>query len=329
MKRKSLILFLVLVLALVFTVTTVGKGKEIVLKLGYSSPTTNPWHICAEQLAEYVKKNTNGRVRIDLFPAEMLGSDKQMAEMIKMGTLDMHIAPQGVVANYEPKLAVLELPFLFDSNEKVAQLLDGPIGDELAKDLPKKGIRVLAYWENGLRQTTNNVRPIEQPTDLKGMKIRTPDNKMTISIFKALGANPAPLAYSELYMALSQGVFDGQENPVVNIHASKLYEVQKYLSITNHKYEGKPFTVSEKAWKKLPKDVQQVLTEGTQLYAVENRRLFAEQDGKLLADLVAKGIKVNRPNLAPFREATKSVYAEWENVFGKDLITRVLAEVEK
>jgi tripartite ATP-independent transporter DctP family solute receptor len=330
MKRKSLVMFLAFVLAIACTVTAVGKDKaDIVLKLGYSSPTTNPWHICAGHLAEYVNKNTNGKVRIDLFPAEMLGSDKQMAEMVKMGTLDMQIAPQGVVANYEPKLAVLELPFLFDSNEKVAKVLDGPIGKELAKDLPKKGLRVLGYWENGLRHTTNNVRPIEKPSDLKGMKIRTPENKMTISIYKALGANPAPLAYSELYMALSQGVFDGQENPIVNIHASKLYEVQKYLSLTNHKYEGKPFIVSEKVWKKLPANVQKVLAKGAAIYGIENRKMFAEQDGKLLADLKAKGMKVNQPELTPFRNATKSVYDEWQDVFGKSLVTKIIKAATK
>jgi tripartite ATP-independent transporter DctP family solute receptor len=303
--------------------------EQIVLKLGYSSPTSNPWHICAENLAEYVSKNTDGKVRIDLFPAEMLGSDKQMAEMIKMGTLDMQIAPQGVVANYEPKMAILELPFLFDSNESVAKVLDGPIGMEIAADLPAKGMRVLAYWENGLRQTTNSKVEIMDPADLEGMKLRTPDNKMTISIFKALGANPAPLAYSELYMALSQGVFDGQENPVVNIHASKLYEVQKYISLTNHKYESKPFIVSEKKWSKLPADVQKVITEGAQKYAIENRAMFAEQNASLLSDLEAKGMTVSRPNLDPFRESTKSVYDEWSDVFGAKLINRVLDAATK
>ncbi len=303
--------------------------EQIVLKLGYSSPTSNPWHSCAEDLAEYVSENTDGRVRIDLYPAEMLGSDKQMAEMIKMGTLDMQIAPQGVVANYEPKMAILELPFLFDSNEAVAKVLDGPLGDEIAKDLPKKGMRVLAYWENGLRQTTNSKHEIMSPSDLDGMKIRTPDNKMTISIFKSLGSNPAPLAYSELYMALSQGVFDGQENPVVNIHASKLYEVQKYISLTNHKYESKPFIVSEKKWAKLPADVQLIITEGAKKFAIQNRAMFAEQNESLLADLEAKGMTVSRPDLTPFRESTKSVYDEWSEVFGKELIDEVLMAATK
>jgi tripartite ATP-independent transporter DctP family solute receptor len=323
MRKKCCVALVSLVVLSLLTVVPALAKEEIVLKLGYSSPTTNPWHTCAEQMAEYVKENTGGKVRIDLFPAEVLGSDKQMAEMIKMGTLDMQICPQGVVAIYEPKMAALELPFLFDSNEKVAQILDGPMGEELAIDLPKKGIRVLGYWENGLRHITNSKRPIETPEDLEGLKIRTPENKMTLSIFKALGAQAAPFTYSELYMALSQGVFDGQENPVTNIHASRFFEVQKYISLTNHKYEGKPFIVSEKVWQKLPEDVQKVLKEAAQKYAVVNRQMFKENEGKLLDDLKAKGMQVSTPDLAPFREATKAVYAEWEEILGKDLIDSV------
>jgi tripartite ATP-independent transporter DctP family solute receptor len=299
-------------------------NKKMTLKLGFSSPESNPWYICAEEMAKEVNEKTDGNITIELFPSEILGSDKQMAEMVKMNTLDMQIAPQGVVANYEPKLAALELPFLFDSNEAVAKLLDGPMGDELAKDLPKKGIRVLAYWENGLRQTTNNVRPINTPADLEGMKLRTPDNKMTISIFEALGANPAPLAYSELYMALSQGVFDGQENPVVNIHASKLNEVQKYISFTNHKYEGKPFIISEATWNKLSPEYQKILSDAAKKYAVKNRQMFAQQDKELRADLEAKGMKLNTPDLTPFREATASVYDEWKGILGEDLVNKVV-----
>jgi len=315
-------------LVLVFTMASMfaqGQQEKINLKLGYSSPESNPWHVCAQEMAQYVSDNTNGNVTISLFPAEVLGSDKQMAEMLKMGTLDMQICPQGVASDYEPKLAAIGLPFLFDSNEQAAKLLDGPIGEELVKDLPEKqGMRALAYWENGMRQTTNNLRPINVPADLKGMKVRTPNDKMTISIYKALGANPAPLAYNELYMALSQGVFDGQENPVVNIHASKLYEVQKYLSFTNHKYECKVFLVSETTWKKLSPEYQKVLIDAAKKFAIENRALFAQQDKELRDDLVAKGMILNTPDLAPFRKATTSVYDEWKGILGADLVNRVV-----
>lgn len=340
MKKTWFLVLVVLILAITLTgCSTLGGGKqaqqqtpkaseqkaEITLRLGYGQPTSNPRHITAEKYANWVSEQTKGKVKVQLFPAEMLGTDKQMTEMASMGSLDMVITAQGVLSSYEPKLAGIGLPFLFDSMDKVGKVLDGPIGDELAKDLPSKGIRLLAYWDNGLRQVTNSKRPIEQPADLKGLKIRTPEDKMTLSIFKALGANPAPLAFPELYLALSQGVFDGQENPVVNIHSSKFYEVQKYISLTNHKYEACPLIISEKTWRKLPPDVQKVMKEGAVKFAAEHRKMDAENEGKLLADLEAKGMKVSKPNLAPFREATKSVYDEWIPVLGKDLLERIMA----
>jgi len=304
------------------------KKPEFTLRLGYGQQTSNPRHITADKYARWVSEQTGGRVKIELFPNETLGTDKQMTEMAAMGALEMVVTAHGVAASYEPKLAAVELPFLFESIDKVGKLLDGPIGDELAKDLPAKGIRLLAYWDNGLRQVTNNKRPIEKPEDLKGLKIRTPENKMTLSIFKTLGANPAPLAFPELYLALSQGVFDGQENPVVNIHASKFWEVQKYLSITNHKYESCPLIISEKTWQKLPPDIQKVMKEGAVKFAAEHRRLDQEMEGQMLKELQEKGMQINRPDLGPFRQATKSVYDEWVPVLGKDLTDRVTAEVK-
>jgi tripartite ATP-independent transporter DctP family solute receptor len=298
---------------------------QVTLKLGYGQPTTNPRHIAADLYAQWVSEQTKGQVKIRLFPNETLGSDKQMTEMAASGTLDMVITAAGIAASYEPKLAVLELPFLFSSMAKVGQLLDGPIGDELAKDLPAKGIRILGYWDNGLRQITNSKKPIMAPEDLKGLKIRTPENKMTLDIFRALGASPAPLAFPELYLALAQGMFDGQENPVVSIHASKFYEVQKYISITNHKYETVPLIISEKTWQKLTPEQQKVVKEGAIKFAGEHRRLNSEIQDKDLADLEAKGMKVSRPDVTPFREATKGVYAQWTPVLGDDLIKRVVA----
>lgn len=337
MKRTWFVALLVFILA-ISLVGCAGKDKapaaqpekkaEITLKLGYGQPTSNPRHINADKYSKWVYEQTNGKVKIDLFPNETLGSDKQMTEMAANGSLDMVITAQGVLSSYEPKIAGIGLPFLFDSMDKVGKVLDGPIGEELAKDLPSKGIRMLAYWDNGLRQITNSKRPIEQPGDLKGLKIRTPEDKMTLSIFRAMGANPAPLAFPELYLALSQGVFDGQENPVVNIHSSKFYEVQKFISMTNHKYEACPLIISEKTWQKLPPDVQKVLKEGAVKFAIEHRKMDADNESKLIADLEAKGMKVNKPNLAPFREATKAVYDEWVPVLGKDLMDRMIAAVK-
>jgi TRAP-type transport system periplasmic protein len=325
MKKRSLYLVTAFIFSLVFASGLFAADEKgvTVLKLGYGAPTTNPRHAIAEQYAKWVGEQTKGKVNIQLFPAEMLGTDKQMTEAVSMGVQDMVITAQGVLATYEPKLAVVELPFLFKSADKVGKVLDGSVGEDLSKDLPKKGLRVLAFWENGLRHITNSKRPILKPEDLKGLKIRTPENKMTLSIFKALGANPAPLAFPELYLALSQGVFDGQENPVTNIHAAKFYEVQKFLSITNHKYESCPLVIGEKVWMNLPKNVQKVLKDGAIKFAKEHRALVLKSEVAMLTECEKNGMQVSRPDLSLFQNATKSVYAEWEPVFGKDLIKKV------
>lgn len=334
--KKAWILLLITV-AIILSVTTywlsndkktiqpIDSKKEIVLRLGHAANISTSRHIASLKYAEWVAEQTDGRVKIEIFPIEILGSDKQMLELVANGDLDMTLALTGLVANYAPKIVVAELPFLFSSMEKVTAVLDGPIGDELVKDMPEKGLRCLAYWDNGLRHITNSKQPIEKPEDLKGLKIRTPESKMTMSIFKSLGATSAPLAWGEVYLALAQGTFDGQENPIANIHGAKLNEVQKYLSITNHKYDTNPLIINEHTWEKLPPDIQKILKEGAVKFALESRQLNQQAESKLLADLEMKGMKVSRPDIGPFREATKPVYDEWVPVIGKELIDRVVA----
>lgn len=297
--------------------------KPQTYRLGYGGAVTNPRHLSAEAFAKYVNEKSDGLVTIELFPSEMLGTDKEMVEMASMGSLDMTINAVGIVATYEPKVAVFELPFLFSSYEKVDQTLDSALGMGILDSLPAKGLRPLAYWENGLRHVTNNVRPINSPDDLKGMKLRTPENKMTLSIFRALGANPAPLAFSELYLALSQGSFDGQENPIANIHASRFNEVQAHLAMTNHKYEALVFMVSESVWKKMPQSTKDLIADAAKEFGQYHRDLVRADEDRMIADLESKGMKVTRPDLTPFVEATASVYKEYESVFGKELIEQV------
>ena len=202
-------------------------GVEYSLKLGHSDTTSNLLHVSLENYANYVKEQTNGRVEITVYAAEQLGSNAEMAEMLEMGSLDAMAMPQGQLATYAPKLNALGLPFLFPDYDSVYKVLDSEIGDELVADLANRNMIQLAYWENGLRQVTNSKRAIETPADMAGLKIRTPEDSMTIAIFNALGASPSPLAFSELYLALQQGTFDGQENPVSNIHANNFQDVQK------------------------------------------------------------------------------------------------------
>ena len=155
---------------------------------------------------------------------------------------------QGALSTVVPEFSALGMPYLFQSTEHAWKVLDGPVGEELAKKTEAKGMILLGIMDNGIRHTSNNKRPIAKPEDLEGIKLRTPPDTMTLDIFKSLGANPGPLAFSELYIALQQGVFDGQENPLMNIYSSKLHEVQKYISLTGHKYETTPVLASKMIW---------------------------------------------------------------------------------
>src|SRR5690606_22448824 len=193
---------------------------------------------------------------------------------VAAGTLDMSINSQGPFSSYVPESSLIGLPFLFESSAHAYQVLDGEIQDSIAALAEEKGFHVLGFWDNGMRDITNSVRPIETPEDLAGLKIRTPDDPMTIDIFGELGANPTPMAFGELYLGLRQGAVDGQENPVVNIFSSSLQEVQKYLAVTGHKYETNPFVMSTTRWEKLDDAVRTVIEEAAVEALAEQRRLM-------------------------------------------------------
>ena len=324
--KKTLIVFMALLL-----ITAVGQAqaKTLVLKAGHSNPPSHPMHVQAEELADYVKDKTGGKIKLEIFPNEMLGSDKQMLEQVRMGALDIHIAPQGVVSAYTPKMAAIGLPFLLQNYKQVAAVCDGKIGDQIGADLAKNGMILLHFWDNGFRHITNNVKPIYKPGDLKGLKIRTPEDEMTLAIFKALKANPAPLSFSELYMALQRKVFDGQENPSTNIYHSKFFEVQKYLSLTGHKYETSPFIVSAKTWKKLSKKDQKILTEGAIKFGVKNRAVFKAQDAKYNKELGNMGMKINEADLGAFQKASQAVYKEYRGKCGDAFIDELIETVKR
>ena len=249
--------------------------------------------------------------------------------MVEMGSLDAMMLPQGQIANYCPKINALGLPFLFSDYESVYKVLDSEIGEELVADFESRNMIQIAYWENGLRQVTNSKKPINTPADLAGLKIRTPEDKMTIAIFEALGASPSPLAFSELYLALQQGTFDGQENPVSNIYANNFADVQKYLTITNHKYECKNMVFSLTKWNQYPEDVQNLLKEAAKKFGDEHRKAIVDSQEEQLAALQEKGMEVATPDLAPFQEATKSVYDDFyaQYDWAQDLVARIQAKM--
>lgn len=338
-------LALIIALAMVFALCACGSGSTAAssstaastgtstetynIKLGHSDTVDNLLHVSLLNFKAYVEEKSEGRLKVDVYASEQLGSNAEMAEMVEMGSLDAMMLPQGQEANYAPKLNILGMPFLFSSYDDVYKVLDSEIGDELIADLASHNMIQLAYWENGLRQTTNNVRPINTPEDLKGLKIRTPEDKVTMAIFEALGASHAPLAFSELYLALQQNTFDGQENPVSNIHANNFQDVQKYLAMTNNKYECKNMVFSLTTWNKLPADLQQILLDGAKIYGDEHRKAIVDSTDAMLEDLVAAGMEVTYPDTAAFQEATQVVYSDFyaENDWAEDLVARIQAKI--
>jgi TRAP-type transport system periplasmic protein len=215
------------------------------------------------------------------------------------------------VAAAVPEYAAFGMPFMFSDLPQVWRILDGPLGKELADKSAEKGLIVLGYWDNGIRHMSNSKRALSKPEDLKGLKMRTPPDAVTVDIMQALGAEAQQIKFSELYVALQQGVVDGQENPLMNIYASKLYEVQKFITLSGHKYEMTPLLMSKRTWERLSeadrKIVQEAAAEATQL----QRKLSQDSDDKLLGELKAKGVQVNTIEKASFAKATANVDDKW------------------
>ena len=305
-------------------------GQTFTIKIGHSDTTTNLINVSLENFAKYVEEQSGGAVKVDIYAAEQLGSNAEMAEMLEMGSLDAMMMPQGQEASFAPMINTLGLPFLFPDYESVYKVLDSEIGDELVADLESHNMIQLAYWENGLRQTTNSKKALNSAADFKGLKIRTPEDAMTMAIFNALGASPSPLAFSELYLALQQGTFDGQENPISNIYANNFQDVQKYLAMTNHKYECKNMIFSLTSWNKYPEDVQNLLKEAAKTYGDEHRKAIVDSQDTMLKELEEAGMEVTYPDIADLQAATASVYDDFyaENDWAEDLVTRIKAAME-
>jgi len=299
-------------------------AQTVKLIMAHGNPPDNPRHIASLKFAETVKAKTNGRIEIQVAHSAQLGDDAAMITALRSGTLDFSANSQGAISTVIPEFSALGMPFLFSDVQKAWAVMDGPIGKELADKSSSKGMVLLGLWDNGIRQMSNSKRPIKVPGDMKGLKMRTPPDAVTVDIMNALGADPQQIKFSELYVALQQGVVDGQENPLTNIASAKLYEVQKYISLSGHKYESTPFLMSKRTWDKLSVADQKVLmdaaTEATQM----QRRLNKEVDDKLVADLKAKGVQIDSIDRKAFVDACASVYAKWTTGPIGDFVSRVV-----
>lgn len=311
-------LALLLALVMIFALTACGKKQEnVVLKIGVSTADTDPRNIAAQQFADEIAEKTNGRVTAEVYPAGQLGSDSELINSIVLdaGTVDVVISDASNFGSVVNDMNISALPFLFADFDDAWAFMDGPIEAAAEEQLLAKGIRVLAHYDNGFRCVTNSRGPIETPDDMKNLLIRYPDGNRGIqAALEALGANPQPLPFADLYQALQQKTYDAQENPIPVIYNNKLYEVQEFLSVTNHVYSGMCFAIAESTWNKISAEDQAIITAAALASADADRQLNRQQTNDLVANLEAEGMKVNYPELAPFAEATKSVIED--NVLG-------------
>ena len=316
MRRIGVIL--AVVAALVAAVLGPGETwaqQPIEIRFGHVGFPNSLFDIVVNEYAKRVNAALKGRVEMKVFHSSQLGTDEAMVKGIKVGALEMFL-PSTIMSTVEPKYGVFEMPYIIVNRTHMKRVAgDARVKAALFEPVPAKGMRLLAYWENGFRHVTNNLRPVMQPEDLKGIKLRIPGGVWRGKMFRAYGANPSPMPFAEVYSALQAGVMDGQENPFPQIASAKFHEVQKYLSLTGHVYTPAYPVISEAFWEKLPRDVQQTLeriaVEVGDFARSEGERL----DKELAAKLTTGQMKMNEVDKDAFIKASGAIYDE----FAKDV----------
>lgn len=292
-RRTVLSFAAVALLAAPFTQSFAQEIKPRLIRFGYGLNEQSNQGRAVKFFAEQVAKNSGGKMKIRAVGAAALGPDTQMQQALIGGAQEMMVGSTATLVGITKEMALWDTPFLFNTAKEADTVLDGPIGQKVMDKLQEKGLVGLAYWENGFRNLTNSKRPVTKLEDLDGIKLRVMQNEVYLDSFKLMGANAIPLPFSELFSALETKTVDGQENPYNTILSSKFYEVQKYLSVTNHVYSPWIMTVSKKWWDQLSKDEQKVLLDAAKASSDFERQDTREEAAKAVADLKAKGMAVN------------------------------------
>jgi TRAP-type transport system periplasmic protein len=314
-------------LAIVATLALAGSAAaQTELKLGHFGEPGSLIGAAADEFAKRANAKLGGKFKVVTYGSSQLGGDKEMMQKLKLGTIDM-VEPSTIMSSEADIFGVFEMPYLVKSRDHMKKIERELFWSKIAPDAEKKGVKVLAVWENGFRHITNNKHPINTPADLKGIKLRVPEGKWRVKMFQAYGANPSPMKFSEVFTALQTGVMDGQENPFAQIASAKFYEVQKYLSLTGHVYTPAYLVVGSKKFATLPADVRKVLEQtakDTQAWVYEKA---AKDDETLLVMMKKAGIQVNNADKNAFIAASKPVYDEFakEVPGAKAVIDRAIA----
>ncbi|MFC0243009.1 TRAP transporter substrate-binding protein [Rhodopseudomonas telluris] len=292
---------------------------EFVYKYANNLPDTHPLNVRAREMSAAIKTETNGRVDLQVFPNNQLGSDTDMLSQIRSGGVEFFTLSGLILSTLVPAASINGIGFAFPDYDTVWKAMDGELGGYVRGEIGKAGLVVMdKIWDNGFRQTTTSTRPITGPDDFKGLKIRVPVSPLWTSMFKAFDAAPASINFSEVYSALQTKVVEGQENPLAIISTAKLYEVQKFCSLTNHMWDGFWFLANRRAWERLPADLREIVAKNINAAGVNQRADVAKLNAGLKDELATKGLTFNQPTIGPFRDKLRAAgfYAEWKGKYG-------------
>jgi tripartite ATP-independent transporter DctP family solute receptor len=298
-----------------------AQKAEFTFKYANNLPVTHPMNVRAKEMADAIRAETRGRVEIQIFPSNQLGSDTDTLGQLRSGGVDFFTLSGLILGTLVPAAQISGIGFAFPDYGTVWKAMDGELGAWIRAQIAKKDLVVMdKIWDNGFRQTTTSTKPVVTPADFKGMKLRVPPSPLWTSMFKAFDASPASINFAEVYSSLQTKVVEGQENPLAIIATAKLYEVQKYCSLTNHMWDGFWFLANKKSWDKLPPDLQAIVAKNINAAGVKERADVAELNASLQKDLAAKGMVFNATNAAPFRDQLRKAnfYSDWKAKFGDE-----------
>lgn len=302
-------------------------GKSYKLKMSVTVNDSSTWYQAADKLAKDLDEETDGRIKIEVFPNEQLsnGDQGKGVELLTKGQTDLSLHSTIIYSILDDRFGVASAPFLFTGKEDADKVFNGAGGEALAEILNEKNVELLGYGENGFRQITNSKREIKSPADMKGLKIRIPGITMYTDLYRALGADPTTMAFSEVFTSLQQGTIDGQENPIDVIHSSKLEEVQDYLTTWNYSYDPLVLGINKKLFDSMSEEDQQLVKKLGKEAAEYQVQMAREKEEKQIEDLKAAGMQFYAPSeeeLAQFTEAVQPVYDKYESIWGKDLLEK-------
>ena len=303
-------------------------SAETEVKIGYALAENSHYGVAAKAWADAVEKATDGKFKFRQFPSSALGGEREMVEGLQLGTIEATIVSTGTLSNFVPAVGVTDIPFLFRDLNHARDVLDGPIGRDLLAQFEPRGLVALAWGEQGFRHITNNRHPINTPADLAGLKLRTMENPVHITAFETLGAAPTPMAWPEVIGALQQGTIDGQENPLSVIVSAKLYEVQKYLTLSGHVYSPAVLLVSKPFYDGLSDEEKEAFRKGAAEGVVAMRAFVDDVEKSGVEQLKEKGMQVNELSAeqkADFQNSLKAAYEQYYRKYDEKLIDDIIA----